>query len=156
MPHLPHFQHSKNFTYKNSRFKGALAGLRHCFATESALKMIKSSFYFTLKVLFILKNYRLLSWPFGYAKNGWIRNIKLISKFMTSQPEKKTIVIQILPNISRSNSNQKTKCVYCNNLLIKLWLHEIKLTFLIKPFSLRDQKVKTKISWELNELLRWN
>ena len=61
MSHLPHFQHSKNFNYKSSRFKGALSGLRQFFATESPLKMIKSSFYFTLKALFILKNYKLLS-----------------------------------------------------------------------------------------------
>ena len=156
MPHLPHFQHSRDFPYKSSHFKGALLSLRRFFATESPLKMIKSVFYFNLKALFILKNYKFLSWPFGHAKNGWIRNIKLISKFMTSQPEKQTIAIHILPNISRSKSNQTTKCVYCDNLLIKLWFHEIKLTFLIKPFSLHEKKVKTKISWELKELLRWN
>ena len=35
---------------------------------------------------------------------------------------------------------------------------EVKLIFLIKPFSLRDQKVVTKtyMSWEQKQLLRWN
>ena len=35
-------------------------------------------------------------------KNGLIRKIRLISKFMTSQLEKQTIAIYILPNISRA------------------------------------------------------
>ena len=38
-----------------------------------------------------------------------IRKIKLISKFMTSQPGKQTIAIHILPNISRSIFNQAMK-----------------------------------------------
>ena len=35
-----------------------------------------------------------------------IRKIRLISKFITSQPEKQAIAIHILPNISRSKGNQ--------------------------------------------------
>ena len=54
--------------------KCALSGLRQFFATESPLKMMKNAIYFTLKPLFFLKI------------NGLIRKIKLISKFMTSQP----------------------------------------------------------------------
>ena len=45
------------------------------------------------------------------------RKIKLISKFMTSQPGKQTIAIHILPNISRSKANQTIKCellIECN------------------------------------------
>ena len=42
-------------------------------------------------------------------KNGFIRKIRLISKFMTSQPWKQTIAINILPNILRSKGNQTTK-----------------------------------------------
>ena len=38
-------------------------------------------------------------------QNGLIR-IRLISKFMTSQPGYETIVTHILPNISRSKGNQ--------------------------------------------------
>ena len=34
-----------------------------------------------------------------------MRKLKLILKFMTSQPEKQAITIHILPNISKSKSN---------------------------------------------------
>ena len=37
------------------------------------------------------------------------RTIRLISKFMTSQPGKQTIAIHILPNISRSKGNETMK-----------------------------------------------
>ena len=39
-------------------------------------------------------------------KNGLIRRIRLISELMTSQPGKQIIAMHILPNISRSESNQ--------------------------------------------------
>ena len=42
-------------------------------------------------------------------KSGLIRKIRLILKFMTSQPGKQTIGIHILPNISRSKGNQTMK-----------------------------------------------
>ena len=42
-------------------------------------------------------------------KNGLIRKIRLISKFMTFQPGKQTIWIHILPNISKSKDNQTMK-----------------------------------------------
>ena len=39
-------------------------------------------------------------------KNGFIRKIKLTSKFMTPQPGLQTIAVYILPNISQSKGNQ--------------------------------------------------
>ena len=39
-------------------------------------------------------------------KKGFIKKIRLISKFMTSQPGKQTITIHILTNILRSKGNQ--------------------------------------------------
>ena len=42
-------------------------------------------------------------------RNGLIRKIRLVSKFITSQPGKQTIEIFILPNISRSKGNQTMK-----------------------------------------------
>ena len=42
-------------------------------------------------------------------KNGLIREIRLISKCMTSQPGKQTIAIYILPYISRNEGNQIVK-----------------------------------------------
>ena len=46
-------------------------------------------------------------WSCG--KNGLIRKIGLVLKFMTLQPSKQTITIQILPNISQSKDNQTKK-----------------------------------------------
>ena len=42
-------------------------------------------------------------------KNSLIRKVRLISKFMTSQPGQQTIEIHILPNISRTKDNQTMK-----------------------------------------------
>ena len=58
---------------------------------------------------------------FGNCK---LFRIKFNSNFMTSQPVKKTIVIHILPNISRSKSNQTMKfgqLIECNmkNIFLK-------------------------------------
>ena len=60
---------------------------RNCFIcfNESPLKMVKNDFYFILKALFVLKIFKFLSCLFGHAKSSLIRNIKLISKFITSQ-----------------------------------------------------------------------
>ena len=40
------------------------------------------------------------------SKDGWIRKTRLMSKFMTSQSGKQTILIYILHNISRTKDNQ--------------------------------------------------
>ena len=42
-------------------------------------------------------------------KNGFIRTVMLISKFMASQSKKQKITKQILLNISRSKGNQALK-----------------------------------------------
>ena len=53
-----------------------------CF-DESSLKLKKNTFYYILKAIFILKIFIVLSHLFGQKINT---NIRLISKFMTSQP----------------------------------------------------------------------
>ena len=98
-------------------FKGALSGLRQFLATGSPLKTRKNYFYFTSKALFVLKIFRFLSWLFGHVTNGLTRKISLISKFMVSQPGKQTIVIHILPNISRRKGNQRN--IFLEKLYIK-------------------------------------
>ena len=50
-------------------------------ATESPLKMMKDAFYFTLKDVLVLKILKFLFWLFGHVKNGFIRKIRLITKF---------------------------------------------------------------------------
>ena len=49
-----------NVASNPSFMKGALSGLRQFLATESPLKMMKNSFYFTLKALFVLKTFKIL------------------------------------------------------------------------------------------------
>ena len=48
--------------------KDTLSCLRQFLATESPLKMMKSAFCFTLKVLFDLKIFKILSWLFGHVE----------------------------------------------------------------------------------------
>ena len=52
----------------------------------------------------------------------------LILKFITSQTEKQTIAIHILPNISRSNANQTME-------FVKLIEHKMMNIFLEKPYA---------------------
>ena len=47
--------------------KDAVSGLEQLLATESPLKMIKNTFYFTLKALFVLKIFNFFSWLFSYV-----------------------------------------------------------------------------------------
>ena len=61
-------------------------------------------------------------------KNGLIRKVKLISKFMTSQPGKQTIAIHTLPNISRIKVNQTMK-------FGQLIEYDIRNTFLEKSYA---------------------
>ena len=42
-------------------------------------------------------------------KNGMIRKMRLISKFMTSQPGRQTIAINVLSDIIRSKDNPAIK-----------------------------------------------
>ena len=83
--------------------------MRQSLATENLLKMTKNVFYFTLKAIFVLKIFKCLCWIFGHIENGLIKKIRLISKFITSQPGKQTIAIHILSIILRSKGNGTRK-----------------------------------------------
>ena len=87
-------------------------------------------FLFYLKKLFLFLRY--LSFCLDYLvtlKNGLIRKIRLISKFMTSCPGKQTISIHTLPNISKSKGKHTMKFCQlreCNmrnmqNIFVKKW-----------------------------------
>ena len=78
-------------------------------AAESSLKVTKNDFYLTLKILFVLKTSVLFLDFFVIQRNSVVRKIKLISKFMTSQPGKQTIAIHILCNISGREDNQRPR-----------------------------------------------
>ena len=70
--------------------------------------MLKDTFYFTLKSLFVLKIEFYLDFSV-MQKNGLITKARLISKLITSQPEKQTIVMHILSNISKKKGNKTMK-----------------------------------------------
>ena len=72
---------------------------------------MKNVFYFMLKALVVLEIFTFLSWLFGYVEKrlDLIRELKLISKFTTSQTGQQIIAIQILPNILRSKGNHAIK-----------------------------------------------
>ena len=71
--------------------------------------MTKNAFYLTVNAFFVLKLFKLLSWFLVKKISNFIKKIKLISKFMTSQPGKKIIAIHILPNFSGRKDNQIRK-----------------------------------------------
>ena len=75
-----------------------------CF-NESPLKLVKNAFYFILKALFVLKIFRFLLTFWACIPNSLIRKVRLILKFMTSQPGQQRIATHILLNISRIMDN---------------------------------------------------
>ena len=57
----PKFYIISLFKILERKLKGAFSGLTQFLAIESPLKMMKNDFYFTLKVLFVLKIFKFLS-----------------------------------------------------------------------------------------------
>ena len=82
------------------------------FFNECPLKMMKNTFYFISKVLFVVKVFKFLPWLFGNVeKNGLIRKIRLILNLWCHNPlNKQLISILTLPDISESKCNQAMKC----------------------------------------------
>ena len=132
--------------------KAVLSGLRQFLATESRLKMKKNTFYFTLNALFVLKIFKILSSIFGMYKNGLMRKIRIILKFITSQPGKQAIAIHILPSISWSKGNQTMKCgqfieYQIRKMFVKKSYKKCGGETLPRPFS-----KKSKLSISLDQL----
>ena len=105
--------------------QSVLSGLGQFLASESFLKMMEKASYFTFEALFVPKILKFCLDFLVMQKNSLIRNIRLISRFMTSQPGKQTVAIHLLPNISRSKDNQLTKLgqlIECNirNISLKI------------------------------------
>ena len=61
--------------------KGILSYLRQFLATESPLKMIKNTFDFTSKGVFILKIFKFLFWLFGHVAKQLDKKDKINFKF---------------------------------------------------------------------------
>ena len=76
-----------------------------CF-TESQLKIIYV-FYFILKTLFVLKICPFMSYFFfNYIGKQHDKKARVNSKFLTSYTGTQTTAMNILPDISKSKSNQ--------------------------------------------------
>ena len=71
--------------------------------------MMKNAVYFTSKALFVLKTFKLLSWLFGLVAKQLDEKDKVNPKFYYTTAWLINNLIHILPNISRSKGNQKTK-----------------------------------------------
>ena len=97
--------------------KSALSGLRQFLPTESPLKMIKNDVCLPQKLFPFLRYLNFCPDFLVMYKNGSIRKIRLISKFMMSEPGKQTIAIHILPNISRSKDNQSDNEIWSVNIM---------------------------------------
>ena len=121
-------------------------------SNETPLKMRKKAFYLILKALFFLKIFKFLSWLFGHVeKKGLIRNIRLISTFMTSQPGCQTVSIHILLNISQSKCNQTLKfgqLIEFSKTKILLWISYRKLgrKTSFRPLFVKKYLYEVKIS----------
>ena len=76
---------------------------------ESPLKMMKNPFYFISKAAFFLIYLHFYQYFLVLQKKSLIRQLWLISKFMTSQTGQQAIIIHILLNISRRKDNQAMK-----------------------------------------------
>ena len=93
-------------------------------ATECPLKMMKNTFYFTLKALVVLKLFIILSWLSGHVKNSLVRNIRLISKLWRPNLVKKQLQYIYWPiskkqKQSVKNFGQLLKCDIRNIFLEK-------------------------------------
>ena len=89
--------------------KGLFSGLRQFLTIENRFNVMKNTFYFMLKTLFVLEIFTFLFWIVGYVKGGLIRRLWLISNFMTAQTGQQIITVHILPTISRNKDNQAMK-----------------------------------------------
>ena len=109
---------------------------------------MKNVFYTTSKALSVLKIFKVLSRLFVMYQNNLIKKIRLISKFITSQPGQQTIVIHILHNLSRSKGNQTMNCcqlIECNmrNIFLEKSCTKCGGETSPRPFS---EKLKLSIS----------
>ena len=103
------YHHSRN------RSKAGLSPSKKNFVIcliEIPLKMMNNTFYFILKALFILGIFKFLSWLLGHVGKIYFNvylQIRLTSKFMTSQPGFQTMAIYLLSTILQSKGNQTMK-----------------------------------------------
>ena len=87
-------------------------------------------------------------------KNGFIRQLWLISKFMTSQFVQQIISIHILPNISRSKCNQTMKFGQVMEYNMRIIFLEASFTKCGEKFSLMlfHKEIKIQNTFQITRL----
>ena len=81
-----------------------------CLLDWKPFKIDEKCFLFQLKSFFVSQDiYIFVTFFWSCRRNGLIRNIRLTSKLITSQPGLQTAAMQILPNISQSKGKQTFK-----------------------------------------------
>ena len=84
-------------------------------------------------------------------KNGLIRNIRLISRFMTSQPGYQTIAVHILTNIPRGKGNQAMKFgLLVENNMKNIFLEKSYTKFVGETIP-RPVSKKSRLSMSLDQ-----
>ena len=81
--------------------------------------MMKNVFYFMSKLFPFLRYLHFCLDFLLMLKNGLIRKLWFISRFMTSQTGQQIIIIHVLPNISRSKGNHAIKFGQLINYRVK-------------------------------------
>ena len=115
-------------------------------------KSDEKCFLFHVKARFVLEIFTLLSWLFGHVKDGLIRKLWLISKFMTSQAGQQIITIHQLRNISRSKGNCTRNVGQLIEYNIRNILLEKSYTKWVGEASPRPFHKKSKLSISLERL----
>ena len=88
---------------------------------------------------------------FVMYQNGLIKKTRLISNFMTSQSGKQKIVIDILPNISRSKGNQTMKFGQLIEYNMRTIFVETSYTKCVRQTSPTPFSGKSKLSISLDQ-----
>ena len=133
------------------------------FGNWKPFKIDKKCFLFYLKGFFFSRYLKLCLGFLVKQKKSLHREIVLISKFMSSEPRKQAIAIQILSNISRSKGNQALKFgqlidynmrnIYLKKSYTKMWQRNYSQT-LLYSLHLRQNFgiLKTSVKIQFNYL----
>ena len=104
--------------------------------------------------LFLFSRYLIFCLNFlVMQQNGLIRKIRLITKFLTSQPGLQKILMYILPNISKSKCNQTMKFDHLMECKIRNIFLEQSFTKCDGETSPRLFSDKLKLNTSLNQEL---
>ena len=109
LPHIKKKLRHRSFRLNFEKFFMMHSQVWDKFRQLKSLKMIKKSFYFALKSLFILKVFKVLSWLFGHVEKRLDYKDNVDFEIYDVKTWEVNIAMQILLNISRIKDNQRLK-----------------------------------------------